>query len=396
LNGINANLLQDIDNYGMLAKLFFDLQVPTDASYGKFNILAGTRNDLAITLPTIAQANATDPANATYTVADQTSLAKLANELKTAISASRVSCFQINSGELFSGPLAANADTSTTGTTYCLNLFSLLGTLSSQYFPLFACTSAPIRLEIQLVSSGVQCINSLFALQTLKITNCEYVANMIELSDSAMGMIQSSLNGQPLQYVVPDYRNYAFSFANLPQTTQTSIQMPIPSKFSSLKSIICCIRDQGTGVATYYPFSSVKLGIVEYNFRIGSQIMPAKAPNTIPEMFSEVLKAVGSMSDLNHHPSIEKFTYTLDQSQQTTATNNASTSSGSFYIGLDLENYANAPKDSIFAGYNSNTDDIYLVATFASPAAITSVRFDAYAMFDEVLVFENNTVFSRF
>jgi hypothetical protein len=247
-----------------------------------------------------------------------------------------------------------------------------------------------------LVGSGVQCLGAVASVSTLKITNCEYVANMIELSDSAMGMIQSSLNGQPLQYVVPDYRNYAFSFANLPQTTQTSIQMPIPCKFSSLKSIICCIRDQGTGVATYYPFSSVKLGIVEYNFRIGSQIMPAKAPNTIPEMFSEVLKAVGSMSDLNHHPSIEKFTYTLDQSQQTTATNNASTSSGSFYIGLDLENYANAPKDSIFAGYNSNTDDIYLVATFASPVAVGSVRFDAYAMFDEVLVFENNTVFSRF
>ncbi len=33
-------------------------------------------------------------------------------------------------------------------------------------------------------------------------------------------------------------------------------------------------------------------------------------------MFSEVLKAVGSMSNIDHHPSIEKFTYILDASPQ--------------------------------------------------------------------------------
>ena len=58
LNGINANLLQDIDNYGMLAKIFFDLQVSTDASYGKFNVLAGTRNDTYLNLANITTADA--------------------------------------------------------------------------------------------------------------------------------------------------------------------------------------------------------------------------------------------------------------------------------------------------------------------------------------------------
>ena len=28
-----SNLIQDIDNYGMLAKMLFDLQMPTDATY---------------------------------------------------------------------------------------------------------------------------------------------------------------------------------------------------------------------------------------------------------------------------------------------------------------------------------------------------------------------------
>jgi len=41
-----SNLLQDIDNYGLLAKVLFDLQQPTDATYGKQNMLCGTRADL--------------------------------------------------------------------------------------------------------------------------------------------------------------------------------------------------------------------------------------------------------------------------------------------------------------------------------------------------------------
>jgi hypothetical protein len=69
----------------------------------------------------------------------------------------------------------------------------------------------------------------------MTVSNVEYVATMIELSDQAMGLIQSSLNGQPLQFVVPDYRNYAFSNATLTQNTSVQVQMPIAAKFSSLK-----------------------------------------------------------------------------------------------------------------------------------------------------------------
>jgi hypothetical protein len=43
-----SNLLEDIDNYGMLSKILFDAQVSTDACYGRMNVLAGTRNDLIL------------------------------------------------------------------------------------------------------------------------------------------------------------------------------------------------------------------------------------------------------------------------------------------------------------------------------------------------------------
>ena len=70
-------------------------------------------------------------------------------------------------------------------------------------------------MEITLVDSINKCLNITggASFVTGAITNVEYVANFIELGDSAMQMVASSLQGQPLQFVVPDYRNYQYSYA---------------------------------------------------------------------------------------------------------------------------------------------------------------------------------------
>ena len=130
-------------------------------------------------------------------------------------------------------------------------------------------------------------------------------------------------------------------------------------------------------------------------------------------MFAETCKAIASISDLNHHPSIELNSYSLDVSAAnntakqgdlaTTLDTTAGASllpsnvnSGSFYVGLDLENYANSDKSQIFAGWNSSTDDIYYIPTFGSNAVDTTVRFDAFALYDSLLVFENNTCYVKY
>ena len=361
-----SNLLQDIDNYNLLAKLLFDLQVPFDAVQGKNNILCGTRSDMTVQTPVVAA------------VAD--------------ISLKVLSAFNTNSGDIIVSALANNGTSASK--TYCLNLISLVGTLcSSNYLPLFAATSAPLRVEIQLVDNISKFCACTSSSGSIALSNCEYVANLIELGDNAVSMVLDSLQGQPLQFVVPDYRNYQGSFSLA--TAQTQYQMPIPAKFSSLKSLFVTVRDKGTGLATFFPFSSCTKQLQDYYFRVGATIMPPKAPNTYPEMFSEVLKAIDGMSNIDHQPAIDLFTYTLQDS-----TVNAETvinaNSGSFYIGLDLENYAGSTKENIFAGYNSNTDDIYCVMNFGAQAAATTTRFDAFALFDTVVVFENNTAYIKF
>jgi len=374
-----SNLLQDIDQYGQLAKMLFDLQVPTDACYGRYNELVGTRNDTTNTSQ-IATADSTDGGTAST----------LANAIKASLNAG-LSSNQVNSGEYYT--LGANASTTRY---FCLNLISLVGSLcSQQYIPLFAMTSAPLRVEIQLVSNIYQAIASTSALTSIALNNVEYIANFIRLSDGAIGAIYDSLQGQPLEFSVPDYSNYQYTYSTINANTSAQVNFAIPAKYSSLKSLFCTIRDQGTGTATYFPFSTITGGITSYYFRVGSNIIPTKAPDNLPEMFSELLKAMGSMSDLSYQPSIERNTYESSASTAITTANYKITSSGSFYIGQDLESFVNADKSTMFAGYNSNNDDIFAVINL-TPSANLTPRFDAFALFDATLTFINGTAVRSF
>ena len=406
-----SNLIQDIDNYGMLAKMLFDLQLPTDATYGKYNLLCGTRADLVSktinAFPTVVKTDVAAVGASPTAGEVNTALTALTLSINTALataSSTNISGNQVNSGERIAGDGALNGTGAVAVQTYCLSLVSLVGVLCSQnYIPLFEMTSAPLRVEIQLVDALVKACNVLTnntAISTAQLSNVEYVGNFIELGDPAVAMIKDSLGGSPLQFVVPDYRNYNYMYT-MTNGASASIAMPIAAKFSSVKALFVTVRDQNTGNASYFPYSSVTRNVLDYQFRIGANVFPSKAPATPVEMFAECLKAIGSISDINQQPSIEKFSYTLQNSGNTaalldTATSVSSQYSGSFYIGIDLENYANAPKDQIFTGYNTNTEDIYAMINFGTQTGGNNVRFDAYCNFDCVVICENQTAYIRF
>jgi len=388
-----SNQLENINIYGQLAKLLFDLQVNTPSSAGKYNILAGTRGDSMIVPGTVASGtNLVNGATVTDAGATTVQLAAMLNTVLTA------PVYATNSGD-YLGAVANNA--SSTAQTYCLNLISLCGSLcQNQYLPLFAMDSAPLRLDITLVDAITKMLSCVSGTGTITVSNVEYVANMIELSDEAMGMIVASLQGEPLQFVIPSWSNYQSTFAS----GQTQINVPIPAKYSSVKSLFSCFRDQYNTVL-YMPCSSVSASLSSYQYRIGSNLAPLKAPASNAEYFAEVLKAIGSMSDNYHSPAIDKFSYSLGASAiEAAITGNTlyphtiqrgNTTSGSFCVGLDLESFSNADKSSIFSGYNTNTDDIFLTLNYGT-ATPTALRIDSYALFDQVLVCANGTAFVRF
>ena len=82
----------------------------------------------------------------------------------------KLSANQVNSGIRISGDTVM-ADTTTKNQTFAINLISLVGSLgASRYFPLFECTSAPLRVEITLASSALATACCAVA-TTMTITN---------------------------------------------------------------------------------------------------------------------------------------------------------------------------------------------------------------------------------
>ncbi len=65
-------------------------------------------------------------------------------------------------------------------------------------------------------------------------------------------------------------------------------------------------------------------------------------------------------------------------------------------LGFDCETYANADKDTIFAGMNTVNKDITWNLTHGATAGSPVVRYDAYAMYDAVFIAENGNLDVRF
>ena len=382
-----SNLLEDCDNYNMLAADLISLQKSNASVRGKFNISNGTRIEDMVSLNLVTNANAvTAPNGALWNLSGQSYIAPGGEKLVTTTEMAIVT-----------------AAAGSTARTYAITLLSILGSLGNQYVPLFAMTSSPLRLEIQLVSNANMACCSPQALTSFSITNVEYVALFLELSDSAMDIINNSLGGQPLQYVIPSFRNYVYTYA-LP-VAATQVNVPIAAKFSSLKSLFGTMRDTANTAQTFFPLSTCHYGLSSYNLRIGSKIIPAKAPSTISEFFIEACKAIGSVSDINHCPTMNMYSYAkngINAANVETATVFSTTSiSNNFMIGVDMEVYANAQKDAIYSGYNSTTDDIFCQMQFGGlanwgNAAIPSLRFDFFALYDSLLICENSTALIKF
>lgn len=351
-----SNLLQDIDNYQQLAKILYDMQMPNDSVAGRYSITSGTNNDF------------TGPASTVDGVAVKV----------------------INRGAVIgaggSGAKSFNAS---------INLIALVGALAGgKYLPLWQMTSAPLRVEIVLADNINKVMNfNAGTPTTFNLYNVEYVAEFLELPDSAIQAIEAS-SSNPMQMVFPDWRSFTHS-ATLASGANTTVSMPIPAKFSSLKSIVVNQR-QTTGEAGKYPLSSGVMGLSSYTFRIGSEVLPSSAPTNTVDYFTEACKCFGSLADINYQPSVDLESYNVASVETVNDVLTLYTkSSGSFLVGIDLETYQNVDKSAIFAGMNTNTSDIFYQPVHNGTVS-GSVYYTAFANLDTVLVCENGVAYVRY
>lgn len=362
--------LENFDQYYVMVGELMALQQSTDSLCGKMNILTGTAN-ASIPGPLVNGASN--------------------GEYNTSTVGERLVPYATTSAGAFGAGATAPSRT------YCLSLVSMVGSLGGQnYIPLFEMTSAPLTLNIQLVNSALKflCSASALASNGFTISNVEFVGSFIELSDSSINVIRESLMGEPLQYVVQSYANYTTTY-NLPNST-TSVSLPVSAKYASLRSLFAIMRSADNGGTAYFSQSSTHFNISEWRIRIGSQLVPYKAPSTMAEHFAELLKAIGSLSDLNHEPTINWLNYATDSVPTVNGETNlliaSSTRSNAFALGFDCEAYSGASKESLFAGMNTLNSDIFWNLTFGANSGSPTVRFDFYALYDNVLICENGVM----
>jgi len=352
-----SNLLEDIDNYSQLAKIMYDFQAPDDTIKGRFSITSGCNGD--------------------YTSTGDTS-----GNLQIIRGVNR-------------GAVTA-VTTTATAVVFGINLISLVGALAQdKYLLLDQMTAAPLRVEIVLKASVVTSLMSLAGsatAQTFTMTGVNYCGEFLEFPDSVLAAIKAG-SSSPMQMVLPSYRSYTNSAAIT--TAGTSVSFPIPAKFSSLKNIFVASRTS-VGADGLYPMSHCKFGLTQYNFRVGSEVLPSSAPTTVPEFYNEAIKCFGSIADLQLQPSADLISYQLNVPNTVATLTQASTlDSGSFIIGLDMEIYQATSTQSIFAGTNTNNSDIFLLASY-TPAGNVTIFQTGFASFDQVLVFENGVCYAKY
>jgi hypothetical protein len=344
-----STLLSDVDDYSNLVAMCIAIQESGDRSHGLQNILAGCE-----------------------------SVSVVGNAMAEPLHCGE----RLNAAQLGNGGV-------TTLRTFCIPIMNFLS-YSEKYCPLYAMTGSPLRLEIQLVDNPLKIGCSGQALTTFAVSNVEYIGNFMELSDSGMEKVQMA-SGPQLKWVVQDWRSYSHTAT---VADGAEIPVPIAAKFNSLRSLMTSYRTKAAGVATFYSNGSHHLGLQSYNVRIGSRVVPTKAPSTKIEMFAELIRAFGSISDLNHEPNISNAVYAEVQApianDETVTDPSVNTHQNAFYTGIDLESYSNSGMGNVYQGMNTSTEDVFLILNYASAGTTAgAVKINTYAYYDQVIIIEN-------
>jgi hypothetical protein len=375
-----STLLEDLDNYGNLLAQLVTHQRASDNVCNKGSVVEGFDESPAVNVASVYNINAIRGmriSNAAYGTA-----ADVAN-----------------------GLLAIGG--TTPAKTFCLPLVSILGTLTDKYLPLFAMTSAPIRLEVQLVSSAIIPFVSLTAMASFAITNVEVIGSFIELSDQALAIVQQASGGAALTMAVDRYSSLV-SNATL-NNAVTNVSAPVPFKYSSVQAILNTIRQHASGAITFDAFGSFNYNINEYYYSFGSETLPTKHPGSSSSgggdhqtMFNYYCSALGSPAALDYSPFISLYSYdtlaipVASTETANTAANNLTTISGSFGIGQELVSYPSANQDQMFSGRNTSTEDIYHNLIFNANATTPAVRLDYYCLHHAVIICENGQAQIRY
>lgn len=283
--------------------------------------------------------------------------------------------------------------------TVCLPLLCAIFLNSDKMIPI-----GKLRGDLELQVLLETLVKSVVTASTTpwSILNAELVLQIIELSDTSQQIVDSmSPPDQPIYIHSNEWRYFS---NNLPSGQTGNFTSLISARYNSLKSIVC-LPQKSTEIgdkASYSLSSRINPNIINYVFRIGTTIVPAKMvvlrnDNTtagFAESYMEVLKSLHGCNNLLYNQLIGAAEYNIwDQAASTPlgiaqASATAVSYNNGFAIAQELEVYTSR-NDVILQGINTIGQNVFFDCTIDTTGPTSAYTMSFFANFDVILIIEN-------
>jgi hypothetical protein len=218
--------------------------------------------------------------------------------------------------------------------TYCCPIFS--GFLNSKLLPLELFGTQSITLELYLAEPAqIGIWDAVLAKNGYSISDVEYIASMVEIQDdSFLNDLKSKMSSATgLEFHGTTFTTHVNSLG----ATATSASINIPERSKSLKAIMTVFLStpnlshyENNSLACRYPHKTPGANF-NYNYRVGSELMPAVANGSSSEAYLEYLKIYESPFNTKNSTYCNRFRWNSKI--------DSTTESGCFTASISLETF---------------------------------------------------------
>tara|TARA_R100000482_G_scaffold4609_1_gene1592 strand:- start:622 stop:1956 length:1335 start_codon:yes stop_codon:yes gene_type:complete len=350
-----SNLIEDINDYGVIASMLYDLQVD-GAELGRTGaITSGGQDGQTFASNDISTSRNINRRGATV-----------------AGTADRVFAFPLISG--------------------------VVGTMMSKALPVGEMSAGDLRIEIELASASLAVVNNTTNNNApdWTVSDVEYVCSFIELSAQASQDIRNAHGGR---YAISteSYRSYQAT-VNAGAGEQTFL---IPAKFSSLKSLVCSMRSSTTTAVDNAGYKSsstsgrAKGEMSQYQFRLSGGLSLPSQPvdcEDNAQVIAELMRCFHALGVANHSTNLDPTQFDLVGTAQSAGAVPHDDKHGSFMFAINLDAYG-ANSHLLEQGTDTlGSGNIFLNATFGS--GNLAGQLNSFAHYDLLLAVDENGVMS--
>lgn len=289
--------------------------------------------------------------------------------------------------------------------TFCIPLFSgVLGVLNDKALPL-GFLRDDVRMEITFEKNDLA-VYSASSTSIYQVVDLQLELTIMELSDEGESMVRQ--HADPNAPIFMHCSTWKHFTSNLPSGSSGQYATLVPARYASLKQLALAPRRASDQILGSYSIGSrVNPNISQYNWRIGSNLIPSKpvvlinSQNTgaFAEAYTEMLRAFHSLHSVSNSSCLGATEYNVCDTKPAGTTVTTATAAGDtayrngFVIAQECESFANR-NDVLVSGMNTLNNQVFFECQVNS-ATSESYTLDFFAWHDMIMVLENGVITVR-